>query len=507
MYTGKKTIILIIISIIVFSFLIYTGPVEAQKRLNVEVQPAALKVCQKTKVIITITDGDNNRVENATIFINSEKVDGGNGIVTKWIHATEAEVAAGIKVRVEKEGFTPIEGTIKVFRPEDQGQEYDALIEAGKLILEAVSLAKTGGGKLKVDSSNTRIDSWSGHIRLPTGEVVTESATSIEGEIYVNAIGPDMVYIFTNFTELKVVFAPSIWGGQPTGISTAILDTTYRSGGLMNTTSGEIWMSFQTKLTNDILKTPAIELGWWAGIFDNETGLLTLHGHSAIISWPPHDIAVTDVTPSKTVVRQGSSVNIDVTVANEGDYPETFDITVYADTTEIETQETTLSSGASTTLTFTWNTTGFAAEGQYTISAYAWPVPGETDTADNTLVNGCVSVFGCFIATAAYGTPMAPQIDVLREFRDEYLLTNPVGQALVGFYYQVSPPIAEFITEHPALKPVVRAGLAPAVAMSTVAVKTTLAQKIAIVGSMALVSALLVVRLRKRAGKAGGRAN
>ncbi len=88
----------------------------------------------------------------------------------------------------------------------------------------------------------------------------------------------------------------------------------------------------------------------------------------------------------------------------------------------------------------------------------------------------------CFIATAAYGTPMAEEIQILRQFRDEYLLTNPLGQALVDLYYRVSPPIAEFITEHPSLKPIVRAGLVPAVAMSTVAVNTTPAEKAAIVG-------------------------
>ena len=52
---------------------------------------------------------------------------------------------------------------------------------------------------------------------------------------------------------------------------------------------------------------------------------------------------------------------------------------------------TTLTSGKSTTVTFMWNTTGFA-KGNYTISAYAWPVPGETDTADNTLTDGWVIV-------------------------------------------------------------------------------------------------------------------
>jgi hypothetical protein len=111
-------------------------------------------------------------------------------------------------------------------------------------------------------------------------------------------------------------------------------------------------------------------------------------------------------------------------------------------------------------------------------------------------------ISGCFIATAAYGSPMAPQIQVLRDFRDQCLLTNLVGEALVDFYYQISPPIAEFITEHPALKPVVRAGLVPAVAMSTIAVNTTLAEKIAIASSVVLVSTLAVIWFRRRIGKA-----
>jgi hypothetical protein len=103
-------------------------------------------------------------------------------------------------------------------------------------------------------------------------------------------------------------------------------------------------------------------------------------------------------------------------------------------------------------------------------------------------------------ATATYGTPMAEEIEILREFRDEYLLTNPLGQALVDLYYRVSPPIAGFITEHPSLKPIVRAGLLPAVVMSTIVVNTTLAEKTAIVGSLLLVSVILAVWATRRRG-------
>lgn len=64
----------------------------------------------------------------------------------------------------------------------------------------------------------------------------------------------------------------------------------------------------------------------------------------------------------------------------------------------------------------------------------------------------------CFIATVAYGTSTAQEIDVLRQFRDEVLLHSPLGKAFVDVYYELSPPIAEFISEHEVVRTVVREG-------------------------------------------------
>jgi len=65
---------------------------------------------------------------------------------------------------------------------------------------------------------------------------------------------------------------------------------------------------------------------------------------------------------------------------------------------------------------------------------------------------------GCFIATAAYGTDTAREINILREFRDAVLLPNSLGAKFVSFYYKTSPPIADFISQQEVLRTAVRVG-------------------------------------------------
>jgi len=65
----------------------------------------------------------------------------------------------------------------------------------------------------------------------------------------------------------------------------------------------------------------------------------------------------------------------------------------------------------------------------------------------------------CFIATAAYGSVDAPEVEQLRRFRDRVLLKNPVGTAFVRLYYRVSPPIARLIARSPRLRVAIRGAL------------------------------------------------
>lgn len=68
---------------------------------------------------------------------------------------------------------------------------------------------------------------------------------------------------------------------------------------------------------------------------------------------------------------------------------------------------------------------------------------------------------GCFIATAAYGSYLHPKVMVLRNFRDNYLLTNNTGRALVSLYYKCSPPIADMVRANDAARFLTRIMLAP----------------------------------------------
>jgi hypothetical protein len=84
---------------------------------------------------------------------------------------------------------------------------------------------------------------------------------------------------------------------------------------------------------------------------------------------------------------------------------------------------------------------------------------GTTTTTQATFV----TLHGCFIATAAYGSPLARELDVLRRLRDHRLLNNPFGQLAVAAYYAFSPPLANAIASDERLRAAARRLIAPLV--------------------------------------------
>jgi len=85
-------------------------------------------------------------------------------------------------------------------------------------------------------------------------------------------------------------------------------------------------------------------------------------------------------------------------------------------------------------------------------------VKSKAGSSDNSDDDGA-----CFIATAAYGSYLSSEVKILRQFRDEYLLTNPLGQQFVETYYALSPPIADFIASNETFKTLTRWLLTPIV--------------------------------------------
>jgi hypothetical protein len=72
---------------------------------------------------------------------------------------------------------------------------------------------------------------------------------------------------------------------------------------------------------------------------------------------------------------------------------------------------------------------------------------------------GIVANEGCFIATAAFGTPMAQEVETLRRFRDLKLKSSSIGRSLIAFYYRASPPLARTIARSKNMKALVRRSL------------------------------------------------
>jgi parallel beta-helix repeat protein len=140
----------------------------------------------------------------------------------------------------------------------------------------------------------------------------------------------------------------------------------------------------------------------------NETRALNNTDRYPLMNALAHDIAVMNVTTSKTGVGTGFNVTIKAWVKNEGSFTETFNVTIGVTRIVYEVVATftniTLANGEMTMVGCTWNTMNWPL-GNYTVSAYVSPVQGEISTVDNSFSDRIVSISIVGDITGRSGVP------------------------------------------------------------------------------------------------------
>ena len=200
-----------------------------------------------------------------------------------------------------------------------------------------------------------------------------------------------------------------------------------------NNTDGVIhtlWFVFISNRSTYLLSDPIPPNTTWTHTF-NTTPELQYYSFDKLwitgfinVQAGVHDVAVTNVTSAKSVICQGCVGNVRVTVENQGDFAETFNVTAYANTTAFGETTVALPPLTSTDIVFQLNATGFS-KGNYTLKAEADNVPGETDTADNTYIDGWVIISMIGDITGPTGYP-----DGECDMRDISLISRHFGQTV-----------------------------------------------------------------------------
>jgi hypothetical protein len=205
------------------------------------------------------------------------------------------------------------------------------------------------------------------------------------------------------------------------------------------------------------------------------TGLTTAFGDGhVVLAWSPvagatvyqvfYDIVSPPLTPFGSPVR---TTTRDVTNLVNG--------TTYNFAVQGLAEPTLTVAAASVYGTPVSTATTFGVPSDIKDATYGTPVPGAVSDPPVSETPEPVAGFppledagGCFIATAAYGSPMAPQVDVLRVWRDRHLRPHWPGRAFIRAYETVSPRLADAIRDSAWLRAGVRVLLWPVVGAAAV---------------------------------------
>jgi len=139
------------------------------------------------------------------------------------------------------------------------------------------------------------------------------------------------------------------------------------------------------------------------------------------------------------------------------------------------------------------------AAGRHRITVTATNSAGMSSSDTVEVLVGSTGSSKCFIATAAFGSPLHPAVGMLRDFRDTYLLTSGIGRTFVDWYYRVSPPLAAAIAPHAYARVIVRVLLLPAVGLCVLTLKIGLLWSAMLLAAVLLAAGMGARRFMRRA--------
>ena len=247
-----------------------------------------------------------------------------------------------------------------------------------------------------------------------------------------------------SITAGEGVFVHTLWHDD-CALGTTTLQTnqsgSWEDVSSLDLSGKEAWANFTiTTNTSDAGKTIC-----WKQIADDTS-------NNWNTSMPEHCFYVYAIAPALPNITSFAPPS---SVSDTEDATRTFNITInqtvnvswQINGTEVQTNESKTEASYTNTsaVVGTWNVSAIVANANGTdMQTWMWTVEAPSP---------------CYIATATYGTPLDGRIDILRDFRDEVLMTNPIGEAFVSTYYRTSPPIADALRGNDGLRTITRSTL------------------------------------------------
>ena len=280
---------------------------------------------------------------------------------------------------------------------------------------------------IETDYNGTDIQGW--QFTLTYNPLVLNGTSVTNGDLITKQKHPTATFLTTGFdnTEGKLGLTAAVFVDTNPGDG---VDVTSGPGTLANITFTVIGYG-RTDLVFGRGNSETILAGWNVTkpppdaegepyfIIDAETMPDQVLDGEFINVQPIHDVAVVDLAAlSEVIVEQFAYIN--VTVVNEGNYTESGNVTVYYNTTEIETKPFTLNRGEFKIVSFNWNTSG-VGPGPYTLNATAM-IPVDQDPSDNT-------------KTASIELKLAPDVVV----KDIVAPSHPVYEGFVAAIGELIP--------------------------------------------------------------------